>query len=99
MRSGEQRWWVTASPNHPTQSRLPRGLPPHQLIREIPDRLAIDRGTIPLAHRFEIRRALAVGLAVLEAGDVQQIGGGGEHVGNAVAQIDVAVAVEIDAVF
>src|SRR5882724_11710232 len=34
-----------------------------------------------------------------EAVGVQQVRGGGEHVGCAVAEIDVAVAVEIDAVF
>src|SRR5207253_4077030 len=73
--------------------------PPHQLIGKIADGLAIDRGPVPLAHRFEIGGALAVGRAHLEAGGVQQIGGGGEHVGHGVAEIDVAVAVEIDAVF
>src|SRR5229473_7296660 len=36
--------------------------------------------------------------AHLEAVGVQQVGGGGEHVRHRVAQIDAAVAVEIDAV-
>ena len=44
-----------------------RALPPHQLIRKIPDRLAVDRGAVPLAHGFEIRGAFAIGLAHLEA--------------------------------
>ena len=57
--------------------------PPHQLIGEIRDGLAVDRGVIPLAHRLEIGAALAVGRAHLEAVGVQQIGGGGEHVGDA----------------
>ena len=84
-------------PGHDEPGRHPS--PPHQLIRKIGDRLAVDGGVIPLAHRLEIRRALAIGRAHLEAVGVQQIGGGGEHVGDAVAQIDAAVAVEIDAVF
>src|ERR1700755_1337789 len=62
---------------------------PGQPIREITDRLAIDRRPIPLAHRFEIRGALAVGRAVLEAGDVQQVGGRGQHIRHAVAQVDM----------
>src|SRR5207237_3174380 len=73
--------------------------PPNQLIGEIADGLAIDRGVIPFAHRFEIGAALLVRRAHLEAVGVQEVGGGGEHVGHAVAQIDAAVAVEIDAVF
>lgn len=77
---------------------MPR-LPPDQLIREIRDGLAVDGRPVPLAHRLEIRGALAVGRASLEAGDMQQVGGGGEHIGDAVAQVDMAVAVEIDAVF
>ena len=36
--------------------------PPHQLIGEIADGLAVDHGVIPLAHRLEIGGAFAVGL-------------------------------------
>src|SRR3954463_3887534 len=75
-----------------------RLLPPNQLVREIADRLAVDRCPVPLAHRFEIRRAFAVGRAALEAAGVQQVRGGGENIWHAVAEIDMAVAVEIDAV-
>src|SRR3954453_23961181 len=71
---------------------------PNQLVREIADRLAVDRRPVPLAHGFEIRRALAVGRAALEAAGVQQVCGGGENIGDAVAEVDVAVAIEIDAV-
>src|SRR5437764_13552622 len=42
--------------------------------------------------------ALLIGSAHLEAAGVQQVGGGGEHVRHAVAQIDMAVAVEADAI-
>src|SRR5258705_7684886 len=73
--------------------------PSHQPVGEIADGLAIDRRAIPFAHRLEIRRALAIRRAGPEAASVQQVGGGGEHVGHAVAEIDVAVAVEIDAGF
>src|SRR5258708_2161853 len=48
-------------------SRGPKPLPPHQLIREIRNRLAIDRGPVPLAHRLEICTPLVVGRAHLEA--------------------------------
>src|SRR6267378_1290251 len=48
-------------------------LPPDQLIGEIRDRLAIDRRPVPLAHRFEIRAALAIGRADLEAVGVQEV--------------------------
>src|SRR5258707_10590997 len=46
-------------------SRLRPGMtketsPPHQPIGEIADGLAIDRGPVPLAHRLEVRTALAV---------------------------------------
>ncbi len=61
--------------------------------------LGIDRGVIPLAHRLEIRAALALRCAHLEAVQLQQMGGGGEHVGDVVAQVDAAVAVEIKAIF
>ena len=74
-------------------------LPSHQLIGEIRDGLAVDGGMVPLAHRLEIGDALLIGWAHLEAVGVQEIGGGGEHVGHAVPEIDAAVAVEIDAVF
>src|ERR1700712_5026148 len=82
----------------PPYKSLPT-LPSRQLIGKIPDGLAIDGGPVPLAHRLEIGGAFAIGRAVLEAGGVQQIGGGGQYVRDAVAQIDMAVAVEIDAVF
>src|SRR6202022_4322253 len=70
--------------------------PPHQLIREVDYGLAIDGGGIPLAHRRVLRGAFDVRRAVLEAVGVQEVGGGGEHVGHAVAQVDTAIAVEID---
>src|SRR6266702_719696 len=72
---------------------------PHQPVRKIPDRLAIDHRPIPLPHRLEIGGAFAIGLAHLEAVGVEQVRSRGEHVGDAVAEVDVAVAVEIDAVF
>src|SRR3954454_13432163 len=72
--------------------------PPRQPVGKIPDGLAIDGRPVPLAHRLEIRTALAVRRASRPARGVQQIGGGGEHVRHAVAQVDMAVAVEIDAV-
>jgi hypothetical protein len=53
--------------------------PSHQLIRELPDRLAIDRGPIPLAHGLEIRGALAIGRARLEAVGVQELRGELRH--------------------
>src|SRR4051812_44918962 len=71
---------------------------PRQPIGKIPDRLAIDHRPVPFAHGLEIGGAFAVGLAHLEAAGVEQVRGRGEHVGDAVAEIDVAVAVEIDAV-
>src|ERR1700682_5610621 len=69
--------------------------PPHQLIGEIADGLAIDGGVIPFAHRLEIRGAFAVRRAVLEAVGVQEVGGGSQHVRHAVAQVDTGVAVAI----
>src|SRR4026208_834209 len=60
-------------------------LPSDQLVRKVPDRLAIDRGPVPFAHRFKIFGAFAIGRATLEAADMQQVRGGGQHVGDAVA--------------
>src|SRR5581483_3363489 len=71
---------------------------PLQLLREQHQRLAIDLGVVPFAHGVEIRRALAVGMAGLPAIDLEQIGGGGQHVRHRVAQVDMAVAVIVDAV-
>src|SRR6185312_15783390 len=79
--------------------RPPPSSPPDELIGEIADGLAVDHGAIPFAHRFEIGGAFAVWLPHLEAAGVQKVGGGGEHVGRAVAEVDMAVAVEIDAIF
>src|SRR5260370_35202911 len=73
--------------------------PPHQPVGEIADGLAIDRGPVPFAHGLEIRTALAVRRAGAEAGRVQEVGGGGEPVGHAGAEIDVAVAAETGAGF
>src|SRR4051812_30378247 len=57
-------------------------LPPHQLIGKIPDGLAVDRCPVPLAHGLEIRTALAVWRAHLETAGVQEVRGGGEHIGD-----------------
>src|SRR4029079_8107478 len=65
-----------------------------QPVRKIADGLAVDRRPVPLAHGFEVRGALAIGRAVLEARDVQKVCGGGVHIGHAVAKIDVAITVE-----
>lgn len=82
----------------------PRGRPAArtlllQLLRKIHHCLAIDLGAVPLAHHLEIPRALAVGRAGLPAVGLQQVGGGGQHVRHRVAQVDMAVAVVVDAVF
>src|ERR1043165_5202743 len=96
--------WPSAS--HPPRARKSlRGRdkkdrsPSHQPIGKIADGLAIHASAIPFIHRLEIRRAFAVRLAHPKASGMQQIGGGGEHVGDAVTQVDATVAVEIDAVF
>src|SRR5258707_94580 len=60
--------------------------------------LAIHLRPVPFAHHLEIRCALAERCAGAPAVHLQEVGGGGEHVGYAVAQIDMAVAVVIDAV-
>jgi hypothetical protein len=44
------------------------------------DGLAIDRRPVPLAHRFEIRSALAARRGGFPARGSQQIGGAGEHI-------------------
>src|ERR1700750_1342213 len=89
-------------PAPPSPTRYPRwekeNSPRDQPVGKIADGLAVDRGPVPLAHRFEIRGALIVRRAGLEAGKLQQVRGGGEHIGHAVPEIDMAVAVEIDAV-
>ena len=57
-------------------------------------------GEVGLLPRQLLRHAhfLQPGLAALPAEADQEIGGGGERVGNAVDQIAAAVAVEIDGV-
>src|SRR5258708_30845947 len=55
--------------------------------------------TGPLAHDLEIRGALAERRAGPPAVGLQKIGRRGENVGNAVPEIDVSVAVIVDAIF
>src|ERR1043165_2619255 len=69
-----------------------------QPVGEERDGLAIDLTPVPLPHHLEIRGAFAVGLTGLPAVGLEQVRRRGKHVRHAVAQIDMAVAVEIDAV-
>src|SRR5689334_20111585 len=71
---------------------------PAEPVGEQTDGLAIDGGVIPFAHGVEIRRALVVVAAGLPTIGLEQVRGGGQHVGDAVTEIDPAVAVEVDAV-
>src|SRR5439155_24778624 len=72
--------------------------PALQPFGEMHDGLAVDHRPVPLAHDLEIGGALAIERARLPAAGLEQIGSGGEHVGHAVAQVDMAVAVVVDAV-
>ena len=69
-----------------------------QSLREQHHGLAIDLGPVPLAHHLEILRALAEGCPGLPAVGLEQIGGRRQHIRHAVAEIDMAVAVKIDAI-
>jgi hypothetical protein len=69
-----------------------------QLFGEVADGLAVHDRPVPLVHDLEIRRALAERRARLPAVHLQEVGGRGEHVRHAAAQVDAAVAVEINAV-
>lgn len=70
----------------------------HNFVRIISNRLPIKLRAVPLAHHLEIGAALAVRRAALPAVAVQKVRGRGEHVRSTMPQIDMAVAVEIDAV-
>ena len=73
--------------------------PPAELLGEQHQRLAIDLRVIPLVHSVEIRGAFVIRLSRLPAVGFQKVRRRGQHIRHRVAQIDAAVAVEIDAVF
>src|ERR1700719_199069 len=73
--------------------------PSRQPFGEEGDGLAIPLGPVPLAHHLEIRRAFTEWRAGAPTVGPQQIGRRGEHIRHAVSEIDMAVAVIIDAVF
>ena len=86
---------LTQSPRR----RSPAPLPAAQPLRHQDDGLAVDLGVIPLTHRhLEIRRARGKRRAGPPAIGLEQIGGRGQHIWNGMAQIDMAVAVVVDAV-
>ena len=60
--------------------------------------LAIDLCVVPLSHDLEILGAFAEGRSSAPTVDLQQIGGRGQHIRHAVAEIDMTVAVIIDTV-
>ena len=60
---------------------------------------AVHHRPVPLAHDLEIRGALAKRRAGPPAVGLQKISGRGEYVGNAVPEIDVPVAVIVEAIF
>src|SRR5262249_54501628 len=60
------------------------------------DRALIDLSLVPFLQDHVIGRARLPALARLPAVAGQEIGGGGEHVRNAVLKIPASVAVEID---
>lgn len=70
----------------------------HDLVRIVSNRLPIQFRTVPLAHRLKIGGALAVRRAALPAVAVQEVRGRGEHVRSTMPQVDMAVAIEINAV-
>ena len=79
------------------RSRAPS--PAAQPLRHQHNGLAVDLGVSPLTHRhLEIRRARGKRRARLPAIGLEQIGGRGQHIWNGMAQIDMAVAVVVDAV-
>src|SRR6516165_5785924 len=82
-----------------TSSRSPAPSPAAQPLRHQHDGLAVDLGVIPLTHRhLEIRRARGKRRAGPPAVGLEQIGGRGQHIWDGMAQIDMAVAVVVDAV-
>jgi hypothetical protein len=61
--------------------------------------LAVHHRPVPLAHDLEIRGALAERRTRAPAVAFQEIGRRGEHVGYAMPEIDVSVAIIIHAIF
>src|SRR5262249_54546055 len=60
---------------------------------------AVHHRAVPLAHDLKIRGTLAERRTGLPAVGLQKIGRRGKHVGNAAPEIDVPVAVIVDAIF
>src|SRR5271169_3129524 len=102
VRFGPEADKVPRSKSTATRSprrRSPAPSPAAQPLRHQHDGLAVDLGVIPLTHRhLEIRRARGKRRAGPPAIGLEQIGGRGQHIWNGMAQIDMAVAVVVDAV-